>query len=261
MRGSEAPPTANTRAGFASLWAALSCPASTTPPRWKTRGGDPGSGGAVKPAAIVLAAMMVVIAATDLAAHRRDELLQAARIAIAPGRVELALDLTAGIALADALIAEIDLDRDGAFSTTEQQGFVTRVTGEMTLSIDGRPLHVEPDVEAFPDPAALRTGDGIIRLQSTVALPRLSKGNHQLSFRNTHRPEMSVYLANALVPDGDVIVINAQTRDPEQRGLTIDYSIGGERLATLPVWLFAAGAVVWLSARHRLMRSPLSQVR
>ncbi len=203
--------------------------------------------------------MLVVIAVTDLSAHRRDELLQAARIAIAPGRVELELDLAPGIAIADALIAEIDRDRDGTFSATETSEFVMRVSGAIALAIDGRPLHIEPIVEAFPDAAALRTGDSIIRLQSTLKLPGLSNGDHQLSFRNTHRPEMSVYLANALVPDGDAIVINAQTRDPDQRMLTIDYSIGGERLATLPVWLFGAGAVVWLSARRRLMRSRLGQ--
>lgn len=241
MRGSEAPPTANTRAGFASLLAALSCPAS---------------GGAVGTLrAIGLAGMLVVIAATDLSAHRRDELLQAARIAIAPGRLELELDLAPGIAIADLLIAEIDRDRDGTFSPTEQREHLTRAIREIALAIDGRPLHVEPTVEAFPDPAALRTGDSIIRLKSAVALPRLSKGDHQLSFRNTHRPEMSVYLANALVPDGDAIVINAQTRDSDQRELTIDYSIGAERLATLPVWLFGAGAVMWLSTRSRLIRS------
>jgi hypothetical protein len=190
--------------------------------------------------------MIVVIDATDLSAHRRDELLQAARIAVAPGRVELELDLAPGVAIADLLIAEIDRDRDGTFSRAEQNDYVARAIREITLAIDGRPLQVEPTVEAFPDPSALRTGDSVIRLQSTVTLPRLSKGDHQLSFRNTHRPEVSVYLANALVPDGDAIVINAQRRDQAQSDLTIDYTLRAVPARTLP--LSIVGVLVAIAA-------------
>ncbi len=81
---SEAPPPANRHAGVASLPAALSCPAS---------------GGAV--CVLALASLIVVIGTTSLSAHRRDELLQAARIGIGADRIELELSLTPGMAIAD----------------------------------------------------------------------------------------------------------------------------------------------------------------
>ena len=69
----------------------------------------------------------------------------------------------------------------------------------------------------------MRRGEGTIRLQSTATLPRLSMGPHQLLFRNSHHPDRSVYLANALVPESDQVAVTAQRRDGDQSELTIDY--------------------------------------
>jgi hypothetical protein len=46
-------------------------------------------------------------------------------------------------------------------------------------------------------------------------------------------------------------VIEHQSRDPEQRTLTVDYAIGGEHLATLPLWLFGSGTIAWFVLRIR----------
>ncbi len=201
--------------------------------------------------AIALASMIVVFAATDLSAHRRDELLQAARVAIAADRVELALDLTPGIELAEAFIARIDRDRDGELSADEKAAYVSEVMSRIVVRIDGSPLGVPSPSAEFPDVEAIRSGDGTIRLSSTIALPRISAGAHALSFRNDHHPESSVYLANALAPESDDVVVNRQSRDPAQRVLTIDYTIASERLATLPLWLFGSGALAWFVLRIR----------
>ena len=64
-----------------------------------------------------------------MSAHRRDEYLQAARLAIDPGGVQLELDLTPGIALAEAIIADIDRNRDGSLSDDEQRAY-----GRLVLS-------------------------------------------------------------------------------------------------------------------------------
>jgi hypothetical protein len=69
-----------------------------------------------------------VLAGATASAHRRDELLQAARIAIDPTRVELQLDLTPGIEVADDLIADIDRDGDGVLSADEKRGYVAHVS-------------------------------------------------------------------------------------------------------------------------------------
>jgi hypothetical protein len=186
---------------------------------------------------LVLALMAVLIASVSLSAHRRDEYLQAARLAVEPGRVELQLDLTPGIDVADAIIGDIDRDRDGVLSMVEQHAYIERVLGMLELSLDGRALQIEPDDSRFPELDAVRRGEGMIRLRSAVRLPRVPDGGHQLVFRNRHRPEVSVYLANALIPDGDQIAITAQRRDPNQRELTIDYVVRNPRGLPVPAWL------------------------
>jgi hypothetical protein len=180
---------------------------------------------------------LLLITGVSLSAHRRDEYLQAARLAVEPGLVELQLDLTPGIDVAGVIIEDIDRDRDGSLSAPEKQAYLERVFGTLVLSLDGHVLEIEPDDSRFPDLDTVRRGEGMIRLRSTVRLPRVSDGGHQLVFRNHHRPDVSVYLANALIPDGDRIAITAQRRDPDQRELTIDYTVRNQRGIPAPAWL------------------------
>ena len=190
--------------------------------------------------------MTVAIVGTMVSAHRRDEYLQAARLAIEVSRIELELDLTPGIAIADALIADIDRDGDGSVSSREQRAFAANVLSAVELEVDGRPVQVQPLASTFPDLASIRRGEGTIRLQSSAIVPSQSVGAHHLLFRNTHRHDVGVYLANAVVPASNRVAITAQHRDRDQRELTIDYAVSdGPASATL-LWLIVsvAGAVV-----------------
>ena len=199
---------------------------------------------------LAFAALVALIAGTDLSAHRRDEYLQAARLAVEPNRVELELDLTPGIAVAEAIIADVDRDRDGVLSANEKRAYVATVLGAIELHIDGRALHVEPVASSFPALDAFRRGDGTIQLQAAVVLPRLSDGDHQLSFRNTYRRDVSVYLANALAPESHRVMVTTQRRDAEQRDLTIDYIVRADPAASLPVWpLGVIGVAAVVAAR------------
>ena len=196
--------------------------------------------------AIVLAATTAVVVSSGVSAHRRDELLQAARLAVESNRVDLELDLTPGIAVADAIIAEVDRNRDGSLSADEKQVYVGRVLGAMELTLDSRPLQVEPIASTFPDVDAFRRGGGTIYLQSAVVLRRVSDGNHELFFRNTYRRDLSAYLENALVPRSEGLAVTAQRRDADQRDLTIDYVMHGEPVVSPRFWLLGgiAGAAV-----------------
>ena len=93
------------------------------------------------------------------------------------------------------------------------------------LELDGRALRLEPATLSFPDFDALRSGEDTIRLQLRAAVPSVSVGPHQLSYRNNHRRDVSVYLANALVPESDRVAVRAQLRDTDQRDLTIAYTL------------------------------------
>ncbi len=199
-------------------------------------------------AAVVFALAAVCASGERASAHRRDELLQAARVAVERNRVELELDLTPGIAVADAVIADIDLDRDGSLSADEREGYAARVARAIALSLDGRPLDVRLLAATFPEIDAFRRGEGTIRLRSTAVLARVVEGDHRLAFSNGYRRDVSAYLANALAPASDSIGIIAQRRDAEQRDLTIEYVVRGG--APPPLWLLGgiAGAAVAFAA-------------
>jgi len=201
----------------------------------------------------VLALTTAIVAVAEVSAHRRDEYLQAARIAIDPGGVQLELDLTPGIALAEAIIADIDRNRDGSLSQDEQRAYAGLVVTALTLEVDGSPVRAHLAATSFPDAEAMRRGEGTIRLQSTATLPRLSMGPHQLLFRNSHHPVSSVYLANALVPRSDAVAVTGQRRDGDQTQLTIDYVLGPAPATSTAAWLLggiAAAMVMVLGIRR-----------
>jgi hypothetical protein len=198
---------------------------------------------------------MVIVGGAMPSAHRTDEYLQAARLAIDPGRVQIELDLTPGIAMADAILADIDRDRDGSLSAEEQRAYGTLVLSALQVEVDGTRLPVQLGVSSFPEPEAVRRGEGTIRLHSAAMLPRLSIGFHQLLFRNRHHPDRSVYLANAVVPASDRVAVRAQRRDGDQTELIIEYVLRAAPATSAAVLLLGIiAAATVLSAL--LVRAP-----
>ena len=125
--------------------------------------------------------MIVVIGATSLSAHRRDELLQAARIGIAADRIELELSLTPGIAIADGVIGAIDRNGDGVLSPEEQRSYSEQVMAATQLWIDGRIVKMTVSTALYPLADELRDGDRSIELRLTAAFPELSTGRHEIA--------------------------------------------------------------------------------
>src|SRR4051812_12693540 len=103
-----------------------------------------------------LAFLLVLCFSDALSAHRRDEYLQAARIDVEPNRVDVELDLTPGIEVADSWIDAIDRDRDGRLSDGERQKFVARAVEALALDVDGRALRMQSTASTFPDLDAIR---------------------------------------------------------------------------------------------------------
>src|SRR5262249_53406279 len=58
-----------------------------------------------------------------LFAHRLDEYLQATLVSIEPNAIRLQINLTPGVAVAEPVLARIDLDRDGVISTNEAAAY------------------------------------------------------------------------------------------------------------------------------------------
>ena len=206
----------------------------------------------------MVALTTVLVGVVEVSAHRLDEYLQAARLAIDPDRVQVELDLTPGIALAEAILLDIDRDHDGSLSVEEQQAYGSVAVSALTLEVDGRSVPVRLGASRFPDAEAIRRGEGTIRLHASATLPQLSMGPHQLLFRNSHHRSRSVYLANALLPESDLVAITAQRRDGDQTELTINYDLRAALATSTAALLFGSlAAATGLSALLiRVSRSP-----
>jgi hypothetical protein len=197
------------------------------------------------------------------AAHRLDEYLQASRIAVGLDRVEVEMDLTPGAAVAPGLIALIDANRDGEISSAEGENYARLVLNAAKLQIDDEPRSLEFVASRFPAIQEMNEGVGVIRVRS-VASVAVFPGRHRLFFENTHQPEISVYLANALVPDSDRIQIAAQERDARQHELRFDYSVSPKTAAAWPPslpWIFCLSALASLWFVARVVRSSAETVR
>jgi hypothetical protein len=201
---------------------------------------------------------MIVSASPGISAHRQDEYLQAARIALDPERIQIELDLTASIDVANVVIAEIDRDRTGTISADEAQAYAAVVRRAIRLEVDDTPLHVELTNSRFPTLEAVRKGEGAIRIELVAMMPPLPAGPHQLLYQNTHRADIGVYLANMLVPSSDRVAVGAQRRDVDQRKLIVEYVLSVDPSTSARAWflpsivgvLLVVAALWWRSRRE-----------
>jgi hypothetical protein len=205
-----------------------------------------------------LASAILVGASPRVAAHRLDEYLLAARIALDPDRVRIELDMTAGVAVAERVIADINRDRTETISADQARAYVASVRRAIAVAVDGNPLSVELLDSRFPSVESLRKGEGAIRIELSAAIPPLPPGAHHLLYRNTFRPDIGAYLANALAPSSDRVSITGQRRDVDQRELTVDYVLDGTRTSTARAWygvsilcVLLAVASLWWRSRAR----------
>ena len=175
---------------------------------------------------VVLFAWLATV--SPASAHRLDEYLQATRLSIDIDHVEVEIDLTAGAALASKVFGWIDTNRDGEISDAEGEAYARQMLHSVVLKIDGYPVPVTLAGASFPQFYDMSLGVGTIRLWATAKVSSAGAGRHQISFLNTHRPESSVYLVNALVPQNSRIQLGDPRRDRAQHSLTLYYTVKAE---------------------------------
>lgn len=195
------------------------------------------------------AVTLALAVSTAASAHRTDEYLQAARVSIEPDSVDVYLDLTPGMAVAEPIVRVIDGDGDGLVSADEQQSYARSIVGDLKIELDGDSLPLRLLAAEFPAPSMFLLGEGTVRLHAAADTPRVSPGPHALVFRNSRRDVDSVYLANALVPESNRVQVVRQRRNEDQTELRIDYSLQrgrpGTALGPLAVSLALTGATVF----------------
>jgi hypothetical protein len=192
-----------------------------------------------------------VLVAPGAAAHQLDEYLQATRLDLSRERIVVELDLTPGAAIANAVLALIDRDQDGAIADLEVDAYARQVLRDVSLRVDERDVAVAVTRVAFPEWDDVREGVGTIRIEAVGHRALSGSGFHRVVFENVHQRETSVYLVNALKPSTRDVVIGAQHRDTQQRRLELDVEVGDR--ATSALWAASAFLMTacLLLARHR----------
>lgn len=161
-------------------------------------------------------------------AHVLDEYVQLTQIALEPDGVRVELRLIPGVKVADRVFALVDVDGDGQISPVEEQAYARRVLQDVVLAVDGRRESLALTGVQFPSRREMNEGIGAIRLDLAAEAPLVAAGavgEHQLSFRNDHLPDLGVYLVNALVPTTSEIKISGQARDPLQREMRLSFQV------------------------------------
>jgi hypothetical protein len=189
-------------------------------------------------------------------ARRLDEYLQASRLSVDRDGVTLEIDLTPGVSVASQVLALIDTNRDGQLSVTEGKAYANQVLNSVSLSIDGQPVALILTGEQFPQPGEMTLGTGMIRLRANAKIPEVAAGGHQVFYRNSHQPKMSVYLANALVPSDDQVEISGQSRDYAQHELIVDYRVTPKTKWPRSLWLIASLAIAGLAGQAMRWSKP-----
>jgi hypothetical protein len=196
-------------------------------------------------------ALLLLSAATPATAHRLDEYLQAATIDLAKDHVAVEIRLTPGVEVFAAVLAGIDTDGDGIISDAERQAYAGRVLGDLSLTLDAKPVPLRLTSFSFPKLEQMKEGLGDIVLTLDASVPAGGTGR-RLVFENHHQPRLSVYLANCLFPSDPDLHVTAQNRKYDQSVYQVDYTQPGLARRPLPPaswssirgWLIADAAVL-----------------
>src|SRR5882724_6320724 len=195
---------------------------------------------------LVAAAALVLFLGAPGSAHRLDEYLQATIISVEKDHVQAFMRLIPGVAASSVVIASIDSNGDGVISEAEQRAYAERVLGDLLLTVDGNSLRPKLVSVNFPETQEMKEGLGEIRIEFTVDL--VSGGpERRIVFENHHQNEISVYLANCLVPRDPNIRNLAQNRNERQSFYQLDYTQAGSSSepASLKGWSAIRG---WVGA-------------
>jgi hypothetical protein len=196
---------------------------------------------------LLLIACVVLAARAD--AHALDEYAQALRVGVSVNRIDLFLDLTPGVTIATDVLRHIDADNDGVITPDEARVYGQRVVSDLRASVDQRAVALTLTRVELPTVGELRSGAGVIRVEATTPAPE-SPGHHRVRIENGHLPALSVYVANALLPDTSRVSVRRQTRDARQQIHVLEYEVHGADRAQA-MWLLASIGALGLLVHAR----------
>ena len=134
---------------------------------------------------------------------------------IEPSNIQLQINLTPGIEVADQVLARIDRDDDGVISQDEAAAYAELLKRDLSVRLDGHTVGLKLRGYEFPTPSELRSGLQIIQVEFS-AISDFDAGPHKLVVENSHVPTASVYLFNAAKSKSGSVEVIGQNRNNDQ---------------------------------------------
>ena len=179
--------------------------------------------------------VMLLVAGSGASGHRLDEYLQATRVAIGRSQLILEVDLTPGSSIASGITEALDADANAAISPVEAEVYGRAVLADVIVKLDENPIAMKLTRIEVPTIEEMRNGLGTIRMRAAGTI-EAGMGRHHLYFLNNHRPQGSVYMVNALMPEDREVTLGPQSRDPRQREYRTEYTVTPRWIAQI-LWL------------------------
>jgi hypothetical protein len=158
-------------------------------------------------------------------AHPLDEVVQAAYVTLAPGEVQLDLEIQPGGLVAAGIARAVDANGDGRISDAEARAYAEQVLKASSLTIDGVRTSLRLQGVRAPSYASLAQGD-ILHIYA-VAGTRMRPGPVTLRYANRYAPvksqcQASVFLS---VGGGWSFAVDHQGHSPDGRQLDVAYRV------------------------------------
>ena len=175
-----------------------------------------------KPAWALLAALLGMAQA-----HPVDEVVQGAYLTLAPGTVQLELDITPGSQVADTVLKGLDSNSDSKITDAEAKGYARKVLAQSTLKLGGAAVAWTLDKVEVPPYADLKTGNAILKIYALAQRPD-SAGAQTLSYQNRYQPARSQCIANVFMQPaaGWQYQVTGQSHSDDGRQLSVKYMAG-----------------------------------
>jgi hypothetical protein len=131
------------------------------------------------------------------------------------------------VAVAEQVLALIDRGsrRHDFPEPSEAAAYAEVLKRDLTLRLARRTLALKLTASAFPDPAELLTGWGIIQIEFSAPPAPPAAGAHRLALENRPLTTVSVYLLNATRPRSGTVQITRQKRTDTQSAGEIEFTL------------------------------------
>ncbi|WP_425144947.1 hypothetical protein [Deinococcus sp.] len=158
-------------------------------------------------------------------AHPVDELLQGAYLTLAPGAVQLELDLTPGTQVAGGWLRTIDANADGQISASEARTFARQVLAQSRVTVGGVDTPWALDQVVTPPYQNLLTGNDVLKIYAVARRPDRA-GAGTFTYQNRYQPVKSRWMANVfLLPAaGWQYGVSGQQHSTDGQTLTVTYT-------------------------------------